>query len=95
LNSVLIKFPKLFWSFFGSSLYPEKIKIWLSDIDLFVVSEGTIFPFEVAKAIWEVKQKIEAVNTYTSNINYNRAIKEWFLLSRLLIYHYGSVEMMW
>lgn len=48
------------WTIYGS-FTSNKVRCWLSDIDVFILSDSDniIFPLDISKAIWESKKKVE------------------------------------
>lgn len=75
---------------YGSFLVREKVRLWLSDIDIFIVSRShdPVFPISISRAFWEVKERISRLRV---PLQYN-LVTLWQWESKLLTVDSGYLK---
>jgi hypothetical protein len=75
---------------YGSFLVPEKVRLWLSDLDIFILSQSPdpIFPISISRAFWKVKQRISELRV---PIQYN-LVTLWQWKRKLLTVDSGYLK---
>ena len=75
---------------YGSFLVREKVRLWLSDIDIFIVSHShdPVFPISISRAFWEVKERISRLRV---PLQYN-LVTLWQWESKLLTVDSGYLK---